>query len=128
MTHKIIIVAFPIIKPLTVLMATNVLFSCIVVQYLVVWNVKKTSLTNEIFHEIFQTQKNMFFTSLSSRSEVIQLGNRIRYQSAARRPTGLYVFLLVVNSNLDNLAPFQRYVSLNVEKSTIFSIPHFHSG
>ena len=40
MTHKIIIVAFPIIKPWTVLMVTNVLFSCIVVQYLV-WNVKK---------------------------------------------------------------------------------------
>jgi len=42
MTHKIIIVAFPIIKPLTVLMVTQTCYFL---------------LKTEIFHEIFQMQK-----------------------------------------------------------------------
>jgi len=39
----------------------------------------------------------------------------------------VYVFLLVVNSNVDPLAPFQRYGGLNV-KNRQFSLPHSYSG
>ena len=65
-THKIIMVVFPVIEPLTVLMAaqsfiflhTNAVSGSM--KYF-----KKNFLKTEIFHEIFQTQKkHVFFTSL----------------------------------------------------------------
>jgi len=59
--------------------------------------------------------------NLAQRSiEVIDFGTN---QSAIRN----YVFLLVVNSNLDPIAPFQRYGGLNVQNRQ-FCLPHSYSS
>jgi len=73
----------------------------------------------KLYFAIFSAFKESMTLNLDQRSfKVIDFGtNRKR----------VYIFLLVVTSNLDPIAPFQRYGGLNVENRQ-FSLPHSYSG